>query len=356
MTEKVKATKHNIVCTTIVYTMYPDDPLDKQWTDDGVFGKEPKPITLNGVGDGKEKYTKVFRPIRIRGTEEIIDLATKRLNERTRLLNYKANMIERGLYDYISQNEVERAYQKQLAEMARLEAIFQQGLLGFLFDNVKDKAVNKFRSDFLQNDPDVVNFDRSTETLAQATQTVAEQQEANDNTLDEVRVGVNNLEADLIARMQTAPTIDEIGEFEELVGELEILKKDFDEIQEVVSAPRVFQADLDDESVIRRAEADEATLADRLANTRERLNEISSRVEGRGIKAQLARLNKNLATIASYSEQQATPIRHGRAIENIIREAELGEVKDRRTVAQRNQRLEKYIEELREQFGGGSST
>ena len=356
MTEKLKATKHNIVCTTIVYTMYPNDPLDKQWTDDGVFSKDPKPITLNGVGDGKEKYTKIFRPIRIRGTGEIIDLATKRLNERTLLLNYKADVTERGLNDYISENEIERAYQKQLAEMARLEAIFQQGLLGFLFDNVKDKAVSKFRSDFLQNDPDVVNFDRSTEKLAAATQTVAEQQDANDNTLNEVRVGVNNLEADLIARMQTAPTIEEIGDFEELVGELEILKNDFNEIEEAVSAPRVFQADLDDESVIRRAEADEATLAERLAKTRERLNDISSKVEGRGIKAQLARLNKNLATIASYSEQQATPIRHGRVIENIIREAEQGEVRDRRTIAQRNSRLEAYIDELSEQFGGGSST
>lgn len=338
--------------------MYPNDPLDKQWTDDGVFGKEPKPIMLNGVGDGKDKYTKIFKPIRIRGTGEIIDLATKRLNERTKLLNYKADRIERGLYDYISQNEIERAYQKQLAEMARLEAIFQQGLLGFMFDNVKGQALNRFRSDFLQNDPDVVNFDRSTEKLAQATQTVAEQQEANDNKLQEVKTEVDNLEADLIAKMQTAPTMEDVEELGELVEEMEAVKKDFDDIQEAISEPVSRQLDeaLDDTQQILQMLAEEETLAERLAKTKERLSDISSKVEGRGIKAQLARMNKNLQFIASYSEREGTPIRHGKVIENIIREAELGEVKSRQIIAQRNQRLEAYIEELREKFGSGSST
>lgn len=329
--------------------VYPENPLDETWTDKGDWRKEPKPINLNHVGKEIPQGAIVYKPLRIRATGEIIDMATKRLNERTRLINLKADRIEKGLYDYLSQNEIERAYQKQLGDLAKLEAMFSNGVLGFLFDGVKTKATNRFRESFLQNDPDVVNFDRTSEQLAKATQAVAQQQNNNDNLLKEISTQTQEAENDLIQRLQIAETELETEELGDVIQDLDVLKKDISDIESLASFASTRRDEgpsYDDEQDILNIEADERQLSARLSEARANLTSIVERISGRALSKEIEQLKDNITTIQRFT-QEGEPIRHSRMINNIIRDAQLGEVKAISTIKAQNKTLGSYIRELR---------
>ena len=334
--------------------VYPDNPLDETLTDKGNWKKEPKPINLNYVGDKMPDDAIVYKPFKIRGTGQIVDLAKQRLNERTRILNYKAERIEAGLYDYLTQNEVERAYQKQLAEIARLEALFSNGILGLMFDNIKTKATNQFRSDYLQNDPDIVNFDNDSKTLAKETQDIADLQERNDKLFHEISTQTQQTEQQIIDNLRVAETIDKTEELGEMIDDLESVKSDLDSVSNIF-ADAVFDdegSSIINEDEIRRARADENKLADVLEATQRRLNEISELVEGKGIKKQLDRLSENIAIIKRYTELGERPVTMERRIQNIIRDAERGKHAKYATIRQQNIALEKFIADMEQEFEG----
>jgi len=334
--------------------VYPDNPLDETLTDKGNWKKEPKPINLNYVGDKMPDDAIVYKPFKIRGTGQIVDLAKQRLNERTRILNYKAERIEAGLYDYLTQNEIERAYQKQLAEIARLEALFSNGVLGLMFDNIKTKATNQFRSDYLQNDPDIVNFDNDSKTLAKETQDIADLQERNDKLFHEISTQTQQTEQQIIDNLRVAETIDKTEELGEMIDDLESVKSDLDSVSNIF-ADAVFDdegSSIINEDEIRRARADENKLADVLEATQRRLNEISELVEGKGIKKQLDRLSENIAIIKRYTELGERPVTMERRIQNIIRDAERGKHAKYATIRQQNIALEKFIADMEQEFEG----
>jgi len=334
--------------------VYPDNPLDETLTDKGNWKKEPKPINLNYVGDKMPDNAIVYKPFKIRGTGQIVDLAKQRLNERTRILNYKAERIEAGLYDYLTQNEIERAYQKQLAEIARLEALFSNGILGLMFDNIKTKATNQFRSDYLQNDPDIVNFDNDSKTLAKETQDIADLQERNDKLFHEISTQTQQTEQQIIDNLRVAETIDKTEELGEMIDDLESVKSDLDSVSNIF-ADAVFDdegSSIINEDEIRRARADENKLADVLEATQRRLNEISELVEGKGIKKQLDRLSENIAIIKRYTELGERPVTMERRIQNIIRDAERGKHAKYATIRQQNIALEKFIADMEQEFEG----
>lgn len=334
--------------------VYPDNPLDETLTNKGNWKKEPKPINLNYVGDKMPDDAIVYKPFKIRGTGQIVDLAKQRLNERTRILNYKAERIEAGLYDYLTQNEIERAYQKQLAELAKLEALFSNGVLGLMFDNIKTKATNQFRSDYLQNDPDIVNFDNDSKTLAKETQEIAELQERNDKLFHEISTQTQQTEQQIIENLRVAETIEKTEELGEMIDDLESVKSDLDSVSSIF-ADAVFDdegSSIINEDEIRRARADENKLADVLEATQRRLNEISELVEGKGIKKQLDRLSENVAIIKRYTELGERPVRMKTRIENIIRDAERGKAAKYATIRQQNIALEKFIADMEQEFEG----
>jgi hypothetical protein len=343
--------------------VYPDNPLDETLTDKGNWKKEPKPINLNYVGDKIPDDAIVYKPFKIRGTGQIVDLAKQRLNERTRILNYKAERIEAGLYDYLTQNEIERAYQKQLAEIARLEALFSNGVLGLMFDNIKTKATNQFRSDYLQNDPDIVNFDNDSKTLAKETQDIADLQERNDKLFHEISTQTQQTEQQIIDNLRVAETIDKTEELGEIIDDLESVKSDLNSVSSIFS-DAVFDDEGSSQSVMRRADEiinedeirlardEERRLADVLEKTQERLNEISDLVEGKGMKKQLDRLSDNISTIKRYTELGERPVRMERRIRNIIRDAETGKPAKYATIRQQNIALEKFIKNIEREFEG----
>ena len=101
---------------------------------------------------------------------------------------------------------------------------------GWDFFNIKNKATNEYRNDFLQNDPDVVNYDKETEEVLKDVNELAELQEANDKKFHEISTQTQEAETQIIQKLRIAQKdeIEELGglidELENVKGEVELLK------------------------------------------------------------------------------------------------------------------------------------
>jgi len=326
--------------------VYPDNPLDETFTDKGNWNKQPKPINLNYVGNkGMPKGAIVYKPIKNRKTGKLIDLARQRLNERTRIMNYKAERIENQMFDYLSQNEVERKYQKQLEQITKLQAMFDDGVLGGLVTNIKNRATDEYRNDFLQNDPDVVNYDKETEEVLKDINELVELQEANDKKFHEISTQTQEAETQIIQKLRIAQK-DEIEELGGLIDELENVKGEVELLKPLVEKD-YFEDDEDgaSSSDIRDIRAEERFLADKLDETNAKLMGIFNRVEGKAVQDQYNKLMSNITGIRIHLERGSN-VKIDRRIKNIMRDAEEGKIKGYQTLYKQNQALEKQLDEL----------
>ena len=158
-------------------TPTPSNPLDKFLfpTSDNWLPNR-KPPHLGSLGEPLKNPDITYRPLllRLKQYSKPIDIVAHRQLLRTRLLNSKAQALDRIINDDIDANQAELAYIKRINELKRLEQEFANGLFSFFVDGVKQRASEAIQTDYFANDDDVSSFDRETGELLEGTQRINE--------------------------------------------------------------------------------------------------------------------------------------------------------------------------------------
>jgi len=212
---------------------------------------------------------RVTRPVRLPRYNKTIDFVEKRRNERTALLNMKATQFENLINDDIEQNAIELQYKKQQDQLAKLSAIFSTGIFSNLFANVESKLLSNIQSDFLQNDPDISNFDRESGEVINLVNNVNKLRDDNTRLEEEAIRLRGDLENALKQEALKAQTPEELESLSDLYGV-------FNEIEEVVKS---------DESEGSGAEGagidleDIPLLTDELLDAKDRIDTIEQKID-----------------------------------------------------------------------------
>lgn len=244
-------------------------------------GKEPKGV----------KWT--LPPIKIKRKRVMFDVLKDRQNRRTRLLNRKATLLERSMNDMIEQNEAERRYAEQQAQLRRLENLFANSLLAGVVEGVVTNAKDQLLSQYFKQDPDINNFDRETEKVMKDAERLQKLQKDNEEAFQRLRQSRTEMEQAIQRSIEEAGDDLAIAELEMSINELDAIPEvSYDEGE--AEAPQAEEIDDDD---INKELAYEEEKAQEIDETQKKISEMAEKRVGKPFTAKMeetAELTENL--------------------------------------------------------------
>jgi hypothetical protein len=205
----------------------PQDPLNPFVYPNGQEWKPSmKPANFGNLNADPPTNLNYKKPIlKLKAYNKIIDVVAERQRQRTILLNKKAQLFENKLNDFIEENEIEREYRKQIEQLQKLKAFFNNTVFTPLYEIVEPNAKQEYTNRFLKRDPDVASFDSETQTIMENAQGIQQVQSENENLMTEITQLRSEVEKLLLQRAGEANTERDIEEITELSNELDELNK-----------------------------------------------------------------------------------------------------------------------------------
>lgn len=239
-------------------------PTSETW----LPSKKPVDLSFKGTAPKNVKFS--IPPIRIKNLNVFIDVEKARRNKRTELLNRKAFLLEKSQNDMIEQNDIERRYAEQQAELKKLENLFANSLLAGVMENVVINSKNNILGQYFRDDPDISNFDKETEDVKTDAKNLLNLQESNAKLIQSINQSRQELENLIQQQIGEAQNDTEVEALEQSINELEAIAVI---PEEEIAEPTEVIEELDDD-VIEKEMEQERQLEEQLKSTQEQLEEV----------------------------------------------------------------------------------
>lgn len=152
-----------------------------------------------------------------------IDLVAKRRQQREILMNMKAKIRERTIYDAIEQNQIERQFKQQQAEIQRLQNVFKDGILSLVFNKIQPTLSKDSTEFLLENDPDLIEFDNKTDEILSYAEEVESLQEENKEFAQDFEILRSQVELDIQRSIATATTQTDIETITKIARDYDLI-------------------------------------------------------------------------------------------------------------------------------------